>query len=463
MKIPAERTSDIQEQSKTKALFMNYDLNKLAEKAKQVLENNRTEHFTKPTQNLYPHQWSWDAGFIAVGYSHYKLNYAIEDLKYLFSAQWDNGMIPHIVFDDKSYEDKYFPGPSFWQTEKSHHAPKQVKTSGICQPPVHATAVRKLIENSADKDKALLFAKKVFNHLKEWHHYLYRERDENGDGLVYIRHPWESGQDNSPLWDPILQQMNINENELPAYERKDLSHIDAAERPDKSDYDRYVFLVDLFRKCNYDEKKIREEGCPFLVEDVLFNTILCRANKDMAFIAEAIGEDPNTWMELYKKTKTAIDQKLWCEEKSFYVNFNVVEQKQVHERVLAGFLPLYAGVPDKNRANTLFNYLNTHCFCRLDDICLAAPTYDRSSSNFSGSKYWRGPIWINLNWMLCLGLSDYGYDEYASRIMETIIKLPAMNGFYEYFDPDTGKGYGSNHFSWTAALFLDALYVKGKI
>lgn len=442
---------------------MDYDLKKLTERAKQVLKNNRTDHFTKPTGNLYPHQWSWDTCFIAIGYSHYNPGYAMKDLQYLYDAQWDNGMIPHIVFDEKGYEEKYFPGPSFWQTERSPNVPEQVNTSGICQPPVHAIAVRSLIENSPDRDEALLFAKKTFKNLKAWHHYLYRERDVENDGLVYIRHPWESGQDNSPLWDPILQKISIDEHKIPAYERKDLSHIDAAERPDKMDYDRYVFLVDLFRKCNYNERKIRDTGCPFLIEDVLFNTILCQANKDMAFIAEVIGEDPAPWAELHQKTKTAIDKKLWCGEKSFYVNYDIVNQKQIHERVLAGFLPLYAGVPDEHRAETLFKYLNTQCFCRLDDVCLAAPTYDRSSRDFSGSKYWRGPIWINLNWMLCLGLSEYGYDEYANRIMETIIKLPATNGFYEYFDPDTGKGYGSNQFSWTAALFLDAVYVQKKI
>jgi hypothetical protein len=30
-------------------------------------------------------------------------------------------------------------------------------------------------------------------------------------------------------------------------------------------------------------------------------------------------------------------------------------------------------------------------------------------------------------------------------------------GFYEYYDPTTGLGHGSDLFSWTAALLLDVV------
>ena len=58
------------------------------------------------------------------------------------------------------------------------------------------------------------------------------------------------------------------------------------------DYDRYVFLVDFFRQRDYDQRRIFADGCPFLVQDVLFNTLLCRAEQDMAELARLIGADP---------------------------------------------------------------------------------------------------------------------------------------------------------------------------
>ncbi len=39
-----------------------------------------------------------------------------------------------------------------------------------------------------------------------------------------------------------------------------------------------------------------------------------------------------------------------------------------------------------------------------------------------------------------------------------IIELVTKYGFREYFDPYKGVGYGTDSFSWTAALFIDAIY-----
>ncbi len=51
----------------------------------------------------------------------------------------------------------------------------------------------------------------------------------------------------------------------------------------------------------------------------------------------------------------------------------------------------------------------------------------------------------------------YGYDEQAERLRNTIVSLCKEQGFYEYYDPITGFGHGSDLFSWTAALFLDVV------
>ncbi len=39
--------------------------------------------------------------------------------------------------------------------------------------------------------------------------------------------------------------------------------------------------------------------------------------------------------------------------------------------------------------------------------------------------------------------------------MSSSIELAGLNGFFEYFDPFSGAGYGSPDFSWTAALVID--------
>lgn len=67
--------------------------------------------------------------------------------------------------------------------------------------------------------------------------------------------------------------------------------------------------------------------------------------------------------------------------------------------------------------------------------------------DFDSRNYWRGPVWININWMISKGLKGYGYKEKAEAMKRDMIQLPIRFGFHEYFDSRTGKGYGSDRFS----------------
>lgn len=427
----------------------------IVQKAENVLNQNWTGSFTKPAPGLYPHQWSWDAAFIAIGEVHHNQERAQQELRHLFRGQWKNGMIPHIVFNENGEKGSYFPGPDFWQAELSPNAPGQPKTSGICQPPLHATAVCHILEYAEDDKSALEFADELFPKLTSWHNFLYRERDPGDEGLVYIRHPWESGQDNSPVFDSIFDNLELDPNQIPDYERKDTKYIDESERPTDANYDRYIYLVDQFRKQNYDEEKIRLNGCPVKTQDVLFNTLLCRAGNDLAEIAELLGNNPSLFRNQARQTAQAMNNKLWDNDHGIYLDFDLNKGVPIDSHELSGFLPLFAGIPGKKAAEKLFDYLNSTDFCRLHDNCMAVPSFDRQESGFSPTDYWRGPIWINLNWMLREGLVQYGHQDYARKIKNTIFELVKADGFHEYYDPDTGDGYGSDRFSWSASLFLD--------
>jgi hypothetical protein len=120
--------------------------------AKRVLKNNWMGHSTKPSPKLYPHQWSWDSCFISIGYAHYEQERAMEELRTVFAAQWKNGMVPHIVFNSAYWNSTYyFPGPDWWQSYKMPNAPINVNTSGLCNPPVHSTAVLRVYQNKGSK------------------------------------------------------------------------------------------------------------------------------------------------------------------------------------------------------------------------------------------------------------------------------------------------------------------------
>ena len=429
----------------------------LIEKAKKVLDNNWTGNFTVPSQSIYPHQWSWDSAFISMGYAHYDQLKAEKELRRLFEGQWSNGMVPHIVYNDKGEDFDYFPGPDFWEIIDLDQSPDDLLTSGICQPPIHATAVRHLLERADDRARAQAFAADLFSGLKKWHNFLYRERDPQHEGLVYIRHPWSSGQDNSPNWDEVLKKIDLDEKDIPDYERKDEDHVDSAERPTDENYDRFVYLIDFFRKREYNEEKIRKDGCPFMVQDILFNSLLCRAGRDLAQIAEWLGKNPMPFLKQAHKTAGAINRKLWDQNHGIYIDYDLKADEPIQIHMLSGFTPLFADIPSPVRAERMFNYLNTRSFCRLNNDQFAVPSYDRQEPEFSSNKYWRGPIWINMNWLLYKGLARYGHKSYDKKIKETIINLCRQHGFHEYYNPDNGEGYGSDNFSWSAALLIDIL------
>src|SRR5919202_4095137 len=230
--------------------------------AKQVLDFNCTGKYPRPGPRLYPHQWSWDSAFIAIGYAHYDQHRAVKELNHLFDSQWKNGLLPQIVFNPHFGE--YFPGIEFWHADRSPYVPRHRKTSGVVQPPVHATAALHVYRYAKDEQQARRFLADLLPGLHAWHAYLYRERDPRGEGLVAIRHPWESGQDNSPLWDSSLQRIAVRPEQLPSYRRVDTTLVDAADRPTQADYDRYIYLVTLFADQGYDEARIAA-ACPFLV------------------------------------------------------------------------------------------------------------------------------------------------------------------------------------------------------
>jgi glycogen debranching enzyme len=83
------------------------------------------------------------------------------------------------------------------------------------------------------------------------------------------------------------------------------------------------------------------------------------------------------------------------------------------------------------------------------------PSQDPESGEFERYRYWRGPIWLIINYMICDGLMDEDHHELSQKICETSIDLIKKSGFAEYYDPIEGTACGGQSFSWTAAMVLE--------
>ncbi|GAB4281841.1 MAG: trehalase family glycosidase [Deferrisomatales bacterium] len=426
----------------------------LAAGAKAVLDANWTGSFTRPSPRLYPHQWNWDSGFIAIGYAGYSPERAMTELRSLFRGQWRNGMVPHIVFHHPS--DTYFPDAADWRADRSPDAPDGVFTSGITQPPIHATAVRAVVERATRKLDVLRFLEEMYPKLLALHRFLYRDRDPDGLGLAVCVHPWETGIDNSPKWDRALLGVDAAGLPIPVVRRKDLLVVGTDQRPADDDYRRYIQLVDLFRSWDYDQPRMVRES-PFQVYDVLFNSVLHRANWDLLELARVLGEPTAEIREWLRKTAGAFETHLWDEQDRMYHSRDLVSGQPIRVHTASCAVPLFAGVPDHARVERLVGGFFTACPFGEPDRCASVPSYHESQEGFQAVNYWRGPVWVNVNWMIYEGLRRYRLIDSADRIRRNLLRLAGQAGFWEYYHPTEPRGLGSPDFSWTAALVLDLL------
>jgi hypothetical protein len=435
-------------------------------RAAGVLRRNSLESWTRPAPTLYPHQWSWDSAFIALGLAHLDDRRAAQEMESLFSGQWATGKLPHIIFNPEAPPKSYFPDAERWNSsELSEDAPAERQTSGLCQPPVHAIAVLRIWEAAQARGEerrlslARAFLGESYSRLFSWHRYLATARDPEGSGLVTIYHPWESGTDNSPRWDATLERVEVGE-DLPPYKRYDLEHVsDPSQRPTDEEYDRFLWLLELLKRARYEEAEIYE-GHPFLVKDVLFSAILVAANEALLKIAEVVGADEGerefirSWM---KRGREGLD-KQWDEELELCLDYDLRAEEPARVRTIAGFAPLIAGGLSPERLEDLLKTLECPAFAGHPELERPLPpSTSPEEPGFHPRSYWRGPVWPVANWLLWWSLLRAGEPERAERIRQGTLDQLADGGFAEYFEPFTGEALGSSDQSWTAAVALDFL------
>ena len=409
----------------------------LDRQAEAILRANDRGGYTVPTAGLYPYQWNWDSAFAALGFAEFDLDRAWRELETLAEGAWGNGMWPHILF--RSDDPDYFPGPSVWR------AGEAIPSSGVSQPPVAATIARALYERDRPLGAERLVG--LFPKLLAWRDWFHRDR-AGSTGAIVVTHPWESGRDNSPDWDAAMA--NVEVAALPPYERRDTGHVDQSMRPTKADYDRYLTLVAWGRDAGWQTGRITAEG-PFAVADPTMTFILMRADRDLAALAGALGETAAA-ERLRADHARALEaaSSLWCEDLQAYAARDERSGAFAEGITSAALLAWYAGLRDPAHEAALLATLHA----LFDAAPHALPSFDPRHPKFDAKRYWRGPVWAIVNWMVARGLHEAGHETEAARLRADTRRLIEGAGFYEYFDPRDGAGAGGPDFTWTAAIWL---------
>ncbi len=243
----------------------------LIDRTGEILRENDLGAYTVPTRGLYPFQWNWDSCLSALGMAHFSEARAWTEIDTLFAHQWDDGMVPHIVFHRQ--DDGYFPGPEVWRTGR------RTATSGITQPPVAGFVARRLYERATDRALAAQRARALLPRIDAWHEWFFRCRDPNGTGLVAIIHPWESGRDNSVDWDAALDRVPTAG--VAPFTRRDTQRTNPAHRPTQAQYERW--LVQRFRSLGWDNSRLH---------DLTFSDARSRLQRHPDPLVQRSGRDP---------------------------------------------------------------------------------------------------------------------------------------------------------------------------
>ncbi|HYB28821.1 MAG TPA: hypothetical protein VEF89_19570 [Solirubrobacteraceae bacterium] len=373
----------------------------LAERCQQVLEGswNVGERdgvpfaYTRPSPGRYRWQWYWDSCFAAIAWRHFDPARSRAELETLLAAARPDGFIGHTIFWEHPVS-----GPRVLFYNVIHRDDFMTAT---IQPPALALAWQVAVGDPALEPRIVAH-----------HNAVTAERDLEGNGLLWILQPDESGLDASPQFDPIWGQR-------------------AQGLPD------FVELVRRNREREFQIDAVRAAGDPVVCE-VMTNVIhgLSRLALGLpsitpALIARCYDEPTGLFLPA---VMPAISSRI--------------------PLTVAALSPLaLPDLPDEigqRLAGYLFDEHRFWTTVPAPSVALGEPSFSLQE-HFDGlRRYWRGPTWINSAWLLWRGVVRLGYEEQAARLARAITATVEREGLREFYDPHDGRGMGAQDFAWSA-------------
>jgi hypothetical protein len=352
--------------------------------------------YTQPSPGRYPWQWYWDSCFAAIVWRRFDRARARAELESLLAAQRPNGFIGHTIFWGRPVS---FPRLLFYNvTSRSSFQTETI------QPPLLAWAWRIAVGDPSEEPR---IAAQV-----DW---LAANRDLEGDGLLWILQPDESGLDAAPKFEPVWGWRANGRIGFP-------------------------LLVRRNRRAGFDARRLRGRGHPVLCE-TLVNTM-------WSLSLQALGRPSAT---------PALVERLWDERRGLFVDEAQPGAVRPTPVTWAALAPLaLPDLPEQiGRRLVEEHLLNEREFLTPvapPSVAASEPSYEPGGGRGPIRRYWRGPTWVNSAWMVWLGMRRLGYEAEATRLAAGLIATVEREGLREYYDPRIGKGLGARDFAWSALI-----------
>jgi hypothetical protein len=365
--------------------------------------------YSRPSPGHYPWQWYWDSCFHAIVWRRLDTARAESELRSLLNGGSENGFIGHTIFWDR---------PVDWQRRWTYNVTsKSARNTSTIQPPLLAWAWRIAVGDPAAEPR-----------IAAHHRWLEANRDLDGDGLLWICQPDESGLDSSPKFDPIWG-------------------LRAHARP------LFPFLIARNRRRDWDVRRILDAGGPLACE-VVVNVLWCLARL-------AAGEPSIT---------PAIVDRLWDEREGLFLDVargdlahpertdDVEGDRRIRVSTWSALAPL--ALPDLPEAiarrlieEHLLDARRYWLPVPPTSVSAQEPTFEpRKWKGPLRRLYWRGPTWINSAWLLWMGLLRHGYEAEAAEMSQRLAEAVSRERLREFYEPNSGEGLGAREFGWSSLI-----------
>jgi hypothetical protein len=357
--------------------------------------------------------WHWDSCFHAIAWRNIDVARARAELRTVLRSGRPDGFLPHTVF---------WEAPARWRraplyATRGFFGDWHTETIG---PPLLPFAWALVAEASVDEPAFRTEALAELGAHMDW---LEHHRDPDGDGLLSIVVPDESGLDDSPKYEPVYGRMT---------------------------HDRagYWLLMERGRRARWDSRTLIERH-DHHVEDVWVNVAYALSLHALARLSGEPG-----WSARARRVEQALLERCLDDASGLFFDLAGPRERPVRVSTWSALAPLALdGLPADVRLRLVEEHLlhprRYAAPVGIPSVSMEEPAFNPRWDRF---RCWRGPSWMNTAWLLVPALRELGHGGEADRIVGSLTAAAAHDGFREYYDPRTGRGLGARGFGWSTLL-----------
>jgi hypothetical protein len=356
--------------------------------------------FSVPSPRSYPWQWYWDSCFHAIVRRRYDPGRARAELETLLAAMEPDGFIGHTILWGHPLDRE--------RSIRYNIASREDLMTRTIQPPVLAWAWRRAVGDPAREPR-----------IARHHDWLREHRDLDGDGLLWILQPDESGMDASPKFDHVWGRL-------------------AQGRP------LFPVLIHRNRRLGFDARRVAASGRPVVCEVM--------TNVAWALSEQALGR-PSPTPALVERLYDARLGRFFDDVRHAVHRTAPERRPRTWDTLAPLALP---DLPEEIGHRLVEEVLLDDGFWRgvpLPAVALDDPAHSSRETWWGRHRHWRGPSWVNSAWFVWLGLRRLGYDEQAADMARRLEAVVAREGFREYYESRAGRGMGARDFGWSTLLW----------